>query len=358
MFMSFKNGVKSMRSEDLNYDFKYDDGFMAVWGKTPQEDPQFSPYGPFILDCEVTTKCDGGCPYCYKSNTAAGVNMSFDEFRKVVKKVDYNRQLTQVAFGLGRAGDENPDLWRMCDFLRSRAIVPNGTVANISDETAYQIATHFGGVAVSAHTHWPNWLDILADNVKRLADAKVKAGNARTLTQINCHFVIAEETFEDCKRLIDAIGSDPRFADFNAIVLLSLKKCGRAKKGDFTRLADDKYRELVSMSLSGKYRVGFDSCAGNRFLDLTKDRKDAKFLELFAEPCESTLFSSYVNVEGKFFPCSFCEPMFQGLKITEDSGDSRVNRFRDSWEGRCDEINHFKKELLAKNRSCPVYEEV
>ena len=34
---------------------------------------------------------------------------------------------------------------------------------------------------------------------------------------------------------------------------------------------------------------------------------DFEKLKTFAEPCESTLFSSYIDVNGDFYPCSFAE---------------------------------------------------
>lgn len=103
---------------------------------------------------------------CYKSNTLTGKNMSLETFKKIVNNLNKNKLLTQVAFGLGATAEENPELWDMCRWLRSEGIVPNGTVANISEETASKIASLFGACAVSIH-HDKN---ICYNSVKKLTD--------------------------------------------------------------------------------------------------------------------------------------------------------------------------------------------
>lgn len=79
--------AKALVSKDCNYFFRKDNGFMATWGKTKEDDPDFSPYGPFILDLEISTICHGGCSFCYKSNTGKGENMSFETFKTILHKM-------------------------------------------------------------------------------------------------------------------------------------------------------------------------------------------------------------------------------------------------------------------------------
>ena len=65
MIIAEKGNKKLLRSE--NYNFVYDKvtGFFARWGKTTKDDPQMSPYGPELLDLEISTgKCSGKCKFC------------------------------------------------------------------------------------------------------------------------------------------------------------------------------------------------------------------------------------------------------------------------------------------------------
>jgi hypothetical protein len=78
-----------------------------------------------------------------------------------------------------------------------------------------------------------------------------------------------------------------------------------------------------------------------------KDRPDYEALSMVSEPCESSCFSAFVNVDAQFFPCSFAE---------------KTNGWEDGLDIlNCDIWNHekticFRKNLLQHNRECPLYE--
>lgn len=56
--------IKIFTSKDYNYVFNTETGAFARWGATKAEDPDFSPYGPEILDIEISTVCHQGCSFC------------------------------------------------------------------------------------------------------------------------------------------------------------------------------------------------------------------------------------------------------------------------------------------------------
>ena len=364
-----EGNIKKFRSENYNYDFDLTNGNFSRWGETEEDDPTWSQFGPEILDCEITTKCAGIsgrlCSYCYKANTPKGRDMTFETFQKVIEEVNFNQQLTQVAFGLGSTAEENPDIWNMCHYLRENHIIPNGTVAQLSQITALNIATNFGGVAVSYHGDF----EVLADTVYKLEYGKTKAPNS-TLQQINIHFMISEETYDDCLKLIELIKTDTRLKDVNAVVLLGLKKCGRAEKG-FNRLSDEHFDILVKKFFQEKIGFGFDSCSANRFehmmvkwtaekvakidevddfevgpqddrlkhLSKLAEHKKLNDILQMIEPCESGLFSSYINVDGFFYPCSFNEKPEWGFDVvngetvgTPEENGGHIVKFKDHWD--------------------------
>jgi len=386
---------KCFRSKNYNYDFNLKNGYFARWGEKEEDDPEMSIYGPEILDIEVTTKCNGIdgklCAYCYKSNTPKGTNMSLETFKKVIDEVNFNQQLTQVAFGLDSTAEANPDLWAMCDYLRENHIIPNGTVAQLTMANAVKIVQNFGGVAISYHSDF----EVLADTVDLLNKLKTERDDSspfylikKTLQQINIHFMISEETYEECLKLVEMIKTDARFEGLNAVVLLGLKKCGRAEKG-FNRLSDEHFSNLVNLFMSNSIGFGFDSCSANRFeawarddvsekigkrweKDSDPDRDGGSFarnayiemqeerlkeLIQMIEPCESGLFSSYVDVNGNFYPCSFNEkPCYKFDVINgeslEDFKDKPV-RFKHHWDFG---LELWRMKLRESKRSCPEYE--
>ena len=61
--------IKRVRSPDYNYDFNTETGMFARWGETLEDDPQWSPQGPEILDVEISTICRGGCQFCFPAGT-------------------------------------------------------------------------------------------------------------------------------------------------------------------------------------------------------------------------------------------------------------------------------------------------
>ena len=74
------DNFKRVRSEYYNYDFNKETGFFARWGKTFTDDPKLSPFGPEILDIEISVgECSGNCSFCYKLNVSVVVNYDFLE---------------------------------------------------------------------------------------------------------------------------------------------------------------------------------------------------------------------------------------------------------------------------------------
>jgi hypothetical protein len=348
--VTINNNWKRFRSPHYNFDFNLENGYFARWGSTKEEDPKFSPFGPEILDLEVTTKCYGiqgkFCSYCYKSNNSSGQNLHFNNFKKIIDNVNYNNQLTQVAFGLGSTAEENPDLWRMCDYLRQNNIIPNGTVACLSDETAKKIAYNFGAVAVSEHSN----LEVFLDTINKLNH--YRNDQKAIIKQINVHYMIAEETFDDCKKLLKML-KEGKIKGINALVLLSLKKKGRAEVNNFHQLSEEKFNALVCYALINNIGIGFDSCSEFRFANaikkLIKDPKIVSQYLQYAEPCESFgLFSSYINCNGDYFPCSFAENIFDGINVIDK------HNFKDVWESQF--VNFGREISLKNNRKCLCYQ--
>ena len=333
---------KVLKSDSYNFVFNKDSGFFARWGKTKEEDPTYSPVGPEIADIEISTKCKGVegvgvCKFCYKSNTPNGENMSLDTFKKLFAKLP--KHLTQIAFGIGDI-DSNPDMWAIFDYAKENGVIPNVTVngEGITDAIADRLASTCGAVAVSLYDK-----DKTYNTIKKLTD--------RGMTQVNIHYMISNETFDRAQELLNDRLSDERLSKLNAIVFLSLKPKGRAVKNYFTSLSQERFKELVDFALSSRIGIGFDSCSAPKFLNSVKDDKNYKMYETFSEPCEATLFSSYFNVEGKFFPCSFIEgtPGWEdGIDIISDDKSEFV---KDLWYN--ESTRKFRAETM-KCRECQI----
>ncbi len=296
--------VKRVRSKDYNYDFHYDTGLFVRWGATIDDDPLFSPFGPELLDVEVSTICHGikgnPCPWCYKSNTPIGRNMALNTFKELFHKIPKN--LTQIAFGIGDI-DSNPDLFKIFEYCRNNdhnIVIPNVTVNgwNLTDELADKLAQVCGAVAVSNYD-----TDICYGAVKKLTQRIGKKSN--TLKQVNIHQLTSLNTFESCKRVLRDKLKDDRLVDLNAVIFLAFKNKGRGAR--FDPLPNKSFKELIDFSLKNNISIGMDSCSAFKFLTCIRDHKDYEKYTTFVEPCESGLFSLYINVDDKSYFCSFME---------------------------------------------------
>ena len=336
---------KCLRSKDYNYNFNKKNGYFERWGKTKdsKDDPNLSIYGPEIADIEIVEgKCSGNCPWCYKSNSIdQNINyMTLETFKKIFHKLP--RTLTQVAFGITDI-DANPDFKDIVRYCRNndhQEIVPNVTINGdrMSSEWYDFLASNMGAVSVSHYND-----DICFNTIKELTD--------RGMTQINIHKLLSENTYESCLDLIDQSIDDTRLSKLNAIVFLSLKEKG--SKNNLKPLSSPKkYNDLINKALNTRrIKIGFDSCGANKFLNFIDEFPEYKKLEEFVEPCESSLFSTYINTNGKFYPCSFIEDEIKwgdGLDVTNCN-----NFIKDIWNN--ERTINFRKVLLEGCRSCPYF---
>jgi MoaA/NifB/PqqE/SkfB family radical SAM enzyme len=317
---------KIVMSPNYNFVFYKTNGNFARWGKTKEDDPQQAP-APEIADIEISTVCTKGCPFCYKGNTACGKNMTLEQFKDIFAKLP--RTLTQIAFGIGDVSG-NPDLEAILAYTRSKGVVPNITINahNMTAEQYDMLARHCGAVAVSLYNY-----DDCYNAVEELSK--------RGMKQVNIHCLLSHETFDRCLAVITNAIHDTRLkGKLNAIVFLHLKSKGRAVSGGFTNPTDYEFKSVVDYALSSGVGFGFDSCSANKAMRyLPKEYHER------VEPCESTLFSCYINVEGYAYPCSFAEDVYDGVLVTAHE---------DFWNSI--PYKQFREKCLACKRSCPIYD--
>jgi MoaA/NifB/PqqE/SkfB family radical SAM enzyme len=114
----------------------------------------------------------------------------------------------------------------------------------------------------------------------------------------------------------------------------------------------DKFVDLIRTALSMNISIGFDSCAFPRFAEAIEGLPNREKLLMMAEGCEAFgRFSVYINVDGRCFPCSFCEHETGW----EKGFDLLTTDFMpDVWNSR--EFEEGRKILVKNNGTCPVFE--
>jgi len=335
--------IKMLVSPDYNFLFNKESGAFIRWGKTLEDDPLYSPFGPEIADIEISTICHGVndevCRFCYKGNTPKGENMSFETFKAVFANLP--KTVGQIAFGIGDL-EGNPDLKKIFEYSREHGVIPNVTINgdSLTEGWAQWLTNTCGAVAVSCYDY-----EITCNAVDMLTRAGLK--------QVNIHFMLSDETLKKAMHLIYLLEMEPRLAKLNALVFLGLKLKGRAKE-TFTPLSQERFTLLVNLALSRNVPIGFDSCSAFKFLNALSEEQYTKYIN-YVEPCESTCFSSYINVQGKFFPCSFMEGE-PGWEEGIDAVNCK-NFLDDVWN--CPKTCNFRDQVIKtkeSKRSCAHYE--
>jgi MoaA/NifB/PqqE/SkfB family radical SAM enzyme len=287
--------VKILKSENYNFLFNKQSGFFARWGKTQEDDGDFKLGLPEIADIEIAEVCEGvpgigPCAFCYKSNTGTrGTNMSLDTFKKIFHKLPAT--VGQIAFGCGTLR-KHPEMWDIFKYAKDNGVTPNLTINGDVDPHEFdKIAEMCGACAVSIYD-------------KELSYNAIKALTDRGMKQVNIHFMISQETYDRAFEIMSDIKSDPRLQKLNAIVFLSLKTKGRSVN-KFHQLTQDQFSALTNHALENNVPMGFDSCSAQKFIKAIENHPNAEQMLSHAEPCESTLYSMYIDVKGDFYPCSF-----------------------------------------------------
>jgi radical SAM protein with 4Fe4S-binding SPASM domain len=253
-----------------------------------------------------------------------------DEYLKNINKYDYKKETESV----------NPDLWRMMRYCRDHLVIPNLTINGELMTPQYYdlIASNCGACAVSLYDPVTCY-----SAVENLTD--------RNMKQVNIHCLLSEETFDKCKQVLQDRLTEPKLAKMNAIVFLWLKPKG--DKNKFHQLSNmDKFKELINFAFEHDIKIGFDSCTSPMFLEAIKDRPDYDDMYKCVDPCESTLFSYYINVDGTGYPCSFNETG-PGIHLSDIS-----NFVEDVW--MAPETIKFRAKLIANKdcngcRMCPTF---
>jgi len=329
---------KICRSKNYNYNFNKKTGFFARWGKTLEDDPEYAPM-PEIMDLEISQggNCLGNCRWCYKSNgeDQPTHNMSFEEFKIIFHKI--KRNLGQIAFGIMNIST-NSDFFKMMRYAKEHGVIPNYTChgLDVTYEVAKETAELCGAVAVSIV------------NKEKSYDAIEKFSIVNNMKQCNIHYVLCEESYDRAFEIIDDISTDTRLKNLNAVVFLQYKNRGKNPDLFHSVLNIEKYKKLINYCQEKKVNCGFDSCSANLYLETIKDSPNRKQLEMYADPCESELFSFYINCFGVGFPCSFVEGIEPGLDVLH------CNNFKkEIWDSEVSK--KWRKKLLDNKRNCPIY---
>lgn len=326
---------------DKNYCqlFNKNTGFNIRMGKDANDDPSWCPLGTEILDAEISIngcpKVGGAsCKFCYKNNSdKPATNMSIENFKKIIDK--FPRNLSQVAIGITGV-QTNPDFIEMLRWLREeRGIIPNYTLsgADLNDKIFEATLKYCGRVAVSVY-----------DTDKNLCYNTIKRFNDRSPNFCNMHLILSDYNIKFVDEVLDDIENE-KVVGLRNIVFLRCKPVGRASKLPCT-LSMETLGHVIGRCEKIGIGYGFDSCSCGIVREYFKSKGKPE-IEKYLEPCESSVFSGYINTFGQYYHCSFCEhvPNFKSYNFLTDEFD-----FHKFWIEDC-----AKYRLMGTANHCPCF---
>jgi len=265
-------------------------------------------------------------------------HLKLSEVKRVLDRVQ--PYIMQIAFGVVSPMESHPEIWDIFAECRSRGIVPNVTInQRLNEETAKNIAKYCGAVAVSVN----------ADNKEIAYDAIKLLSVENRMKQVNIHYTIHSNNYDFAFDVMKDMKTDSRLINMNALVFLSLKQKGAGK--GLLQLSQEKFETIVDYAMENELSIGFDSCGAHKFLESVKNRDDYERLKQICEPCEQSLFSSYINVFSEYFPCSFIEGengWENGINVA-----NCYNFIENVWMS--ERVKKEREKLLKCSRNCPYF---
>lgn len=352
---------KHFRSENYNYAFDLRSGHFHRWGKGGKIQPPWAPYGPEVLNIEISagSGCPMTCASCYKKNKTGDnpKNMSFETFKSifdrlpcVIGKNSGNKIYftTQIHFEITSI-NTHPEIWDIFDYCRENSVIPNVTINgadSMDQNTMMRLVDTCGMINVSINlTNYEHGLNDIQRMLKYGAD------------RLNIHYIINTQSTDFLyDTLLPAIKEDKRLRALHKIVFLGLKPVNRGAAFDV--LPGGEYIRLLNYCLKKKIQFSYDTCSAAsfekaaNFLDLTPLEK-IKILEK-SNRCEAGLYSGYIDVEGKWWHCSFGQGMDKANGYVDVS---KVKDFHDEvW--MAEPIKKWRNEVFKNHRECSLFPEL
>jgi radical SAM protein with 4Fe4S-binding SPASM domain len=224
--------------------------------------------------------------------------MPLSDYEKVIRQAS-RLGVLQVALGGGNP-NQHPDFIEILRITREEyGIVPNYTTngKGLRDEILQATATYCGALAVSAYHPFVELAGVLQ---------KVNTHGIK----VNIHFILDSVSVETA---LAWLLKPPAFlSSVNAIIFLNYKPIGRVCNPAKVLRCSTRVQAFLEAALGKRrdFKIGFDSCmvSGLASIGIVDP--------IWFDACEAARFSMYVSETMRAYPCSFMEPLYEGVPLT------------------------------------------
>lgn len=326
-------------------------GLTLRWGDDLSQNPYMAPW-PELADISISNYCTNGCSYCYRSSDHEGSFMSLEDYRYVLQDLTHDTygSIFQVALGGGEPL-LHPDFDEIIRITREDyGIIPNYTTCGkfFTPQNLETTKKYCGAVAISWDPYRDNLsLEELSKLGKFLKDDDIKT---------NIHYVISERTLEHAIKILEG-KYDEYLESFNAIIFLTYKPTGRAKREDIIESPHllQSFLDQVN-NHNTTLKIGFDAC----FVPILL--KKAVVDNSMIDSCECGFFSVYIDEKLNVSPCSFCNDKIYSYSLKKSSFKKIWQETFSSYRKFVDEKSKLKCSDCEKSYDCrgqcPFFDEL
>ncbi|MFW5829776.1 MAG: radical SAM protein [Planctomycetota bacterium] len=297
---------------------------------------------PTLVDFQITSRCDMGCPHCYASAVKSGTHVPWPELELVVRQA-HDCGVCQIAIGGGEPL-LHPDIIPLLRLCQQQGIVPNLTTGgmDLDDDNIAAMKRYCGAIGLSLEgvgSRYERWRHRpFADFIRSLH--RLQEAGIRTVLQIT----LSASNLDQLDELADfCLDHQPLYG----VIFLAYKNVGRG-----TRAAQglgSLPSEQVSAALMRTFlrlrphmRVGYDCCmtpgiAGVEAAQAVIDHSNL-------EGCSATRGSVGISTDLDVIPCTFTG----GYRL----GNLRDRHLREVWQGA--QAEAFRRRIQHKRSSNPA----
>lgn len=263
------------------------------WGSVFNDNPTIAPW-PELADISISNYCTQSCEYCYRDSNKHGKVMTLDDYIFVLDSLTNEKygSVFQIALGGGEPL-LHPAIIDILKITRERGIIPNYTTngTHFTNDILQATKKYCGAVAISYDTYRE---DLSIYSIRDIGLELKRLG-----IKTNIHYVISERTIKDAINILRG-KYDEFLCCFNAIIFLTFKPSGRAKKEDCIT-SYELLKEFISLITHPKsdLKFGFDACFVPLLIRNTSIDRD------YLDSCECGFFSVYIDEALNVSPCSF-----------------------------------------------------
>jgi radical SAM protein with 4Fe4S-binding SPASM domain len=311
---------------------------------------------PFLVDLQITNKCNSFCQHCYAESSASGSHLSFSD---IINVLDNCAQAGVFEIALG--GGEPTLHPRLVDILkaaRKRNLVCNLATngKSMNSKLARILAKYCGAVALSIEFLYEDFKKRRGFDFGKFLESVMllKKAGLRLVFQVTVSCANIYKIKEIARFL-------SRYKPYG-IVFLAYKPLGRGKHFDLplsvmnNKEVLKEFEKCFIILEKERIKIGYDCCMGSLLTGLTLKNN----AEIYG--CSATRESIGVNMNLDVLPCSFASKERLGNLRNETLlsiwHNHTTNLFRNKFENK---ITNNEKCKLCRYRNtclggCPIFD--